>query len=132
TMPALLSGMLVTERFSAILMGTLAAMGLLLAIVGLYGVMAYSVRRQTGEIGLRVALGAPPGAIFKMVLGRGAKLIAVGLMVGLACAAALTRLLAGTLYGVDANDPSTFASIALLLTVVALAACWFPARRAMG
>ncbi len=137
TMPALLAGVLVTDRFSAVLMGTLAGLGLLLAIVGLYGVMAYSVRRQTGEIGLRVALGARPGVIFKLVLGRGARLIAAGLLIGLACAAALTRLLAGTLYGVEADDPWTFAAIALLSTMVALAACWFPeapchARRSLG
>jgi putative ABC transport system permease protein len=131
TMDALLSGMLATERFSAILMGALAAMGLALAVIGLYGVMAYSVRRQTGEIGLRVALGASPGAIFGMVLGRGAKLIGVGLLIGVSCAAALARLLAGTLYGVGASDPATFAIVALLAAAVAAAACILPARRAM-
>jgi putative ABC transport system permease protein len=131
TMSALVAGELVTERFTAVLMGALAAIGLLLAIIGLYGVMAYSVRRQTGEIGLRVALGARPGDIFKMVFGRGARLIAAGLAVGLVCAVALTRLLAGTLYGVEAHDPLTFSTISLLLASVATLACWLPARRAM-
>ena len=131
TMNAQLRGVLVTERFSAILMGALAAIGLLLAVIGLYGVMAYSVSRQTGEIGLRVALGAVPADIFRMVLGKGAALILGGLLLGLSSAAALARLLAGTLYGVEANDPGTFATISVLLALVALAACYLPARRAM-
>jgi putative ABC transport system permease protein len=131
TMDALLAAMLGTERFSAVLMGALAVMGLVLAMIGLYGVMAYSVRRQTGEIGLRVALGACPGAIFKLVLGRGARLIAAGLLIGVGCAAALARLLAGTLYGVEPSDPVTFAATALFVAMVAAAACYLPARRAM-
>jgi putative ABC transport system permease protein len=131
TMPELLTRVLAPERFSAILMGALAATGLLLAVIGLYGVMAYSVRRQTGEIGLRLALGAPPAEIFKTVLGRGARLIAAGLLIGLAGAAALSRLLAATLYGVAAGDPLTFVAIALLLAAVATLACILPARRAM-
>ena len=126
-----LEGMLITERFSAILMAALAIMGVLLAIIGLYGVMAYSVSRQTGEIGLRVALGASRADIFKMVIGRGVKLTLLGVAIGLMCAAALTRLLASTLYGIRANDPGTFAAISLLLFVVAIAACYLPARRAM-
>jgi putative ABC transport system permease protein len=131
TMNAQLRGVLVTERFSAILMGALAAIGLLLAVIGLYGVMAYSVSRQTGEIGLRVALGAVPADIFRMVLRRGVALVLGGLLLGLSSAAVLARLLAGTLYGVDANDAGTFATISVLLTLVALAACYLPARRAM-
>jgi putative ABC transport system permease protein len=130
TMKADLAGILVTERFSAILMAALAGIGLLLAVVGLYGVMAYSVNRQIGEIGLRAALGAGPGQIFRMVLGRGAKLILVGLLIGLVCAVTLTRLLAGTLYAVKTYDPATFALISLLLAAVALIACYLPARRA--
>jgi putative ABC transport system permease protein len=131
TMNADLAAMLVTERFSAILMAALAGMGLLLAIIGLYSLMAYSVSRQTPEIGLRAALGARPMHIFGMVLGRGAKLILVGLVVGLLGAALLTRLLASTLYGVKASDPATFAIIATLVTAVATVACYLPARRAM-
>ena len=131
TMRNHLEGMLVNERFSAILMAGLAGFGVLLAIIGLYGVMAYSVSRQTGEIGLRVALGAAPSDIFKMVLGRGSKLVVLGVAIGLACALALTRLLASTLYGIRANDPGTFAATALLLCLAAIVACYLPARRAM-
>ena len=130
TMPGHLAGVLVTERFSAILMGMLAAIGLGLAALGLYSVMAYSVSQRTGEIGLRLALGASPADIFKMVVGRGAALVVMGLSLGLIGALALTRFLSGTLYGVSPRDPATFAVISLLLTGVALAACFVPARRA--
>jgi putative ABC transport system permease protein len=119
-----------TERFSAILMGLLAALGLLLAALGLYGVMAWAVSRRTGEIGLRMALGAQPRDVLKLVIGEGAALIVAGLAGGLAGALILSRLLAGTLYGVSAHDPLTFIVVALLLAGVALLACWVPARRA--
>jgi putative ABC transport system permease protein len=130
TMNTHLAGMLVTERFSAILMSALALLGVLLAVIGLYGVTAYTVSKQTTEIGMRLALGARPADIYKMVLGRGARLILIGLLAGLLCAAGLVRLLAGTLYGVEANDPRTFGFFSLLLALVALAACYLPARRA--
>jgi putative ABC transport system permease protein len=130
TMNTHLAGMLVTERFSAILMSALALLGVLLAVIGLYGVTAYTVSKQTTEIGMRLALGARPADIYKMVLGRGARLILIGLLAGLLWAAGLVRLLAGTLYGVEANDPRTFGFFSLLLALVALAACYLPARRA--
>ena len=130
TMQAHLAGVVVTERFSAVLMGALAVLGLTLSIIGLYGVMAYSVRRQTGEMGLRVALGATPREIFKMVVGRGLRLIVTGLGFGLCGALLLTRFLSGALYRVNPSDPLTFALVATLLAVVALAACYLPARRA--
>jgi putative ABC transport system permease protein len=130
TMEQSLRELLATERFSAILMAALAAMGLLLAVVGLYGIMAYTVGRQTGEMGLRAALGACPADIFKMVLTQGAKLIGVGLAAGLLGTTLLARLLAGILYGVRPNDAATLAVISLLLATVALAACYLPARRA--
>jgi predicted permease len=130
TMGTHLAGVLVTERFSAVLMGALAALGLTLAIIGLYGVMAYSVSRQTGEMGLRVALGATPGDIFRMVLGRGVRLVIAGLCLGLIGALTLTRFLSGGLYRVNASDPLTFGLVASLLALVALAACYVPARRA--
>jgi ABC-type antimicrobial peptide transport system permease subunit len=117
-------------RFSAVLMGALAALGLTLAIIGLYGVMAYSVSRQTGEMGLRVALGATPREIFKMVVGRGLRIILSGLALGLAGALLLTRFLSGALYRVNPSDPLTFGLVAALLAIVALAACYVPARRA--
>jgi putative ABC transport system permease protein len=130
TMQAHLAGVLVTDRFGAVLMGALAVLGLTLAIIGLYGVMAYSVSRQTGEIGLRVALGARPPDILKMVVGRGAKLIAIGLSLGLLGAFILTRFLSGSLYGTSPSDPFTFGLVSVVLTVVSLAACFIPARRA--
>jgi putative ABC transport system permease protein len=131
TMKDHVAGVLVTDRFGAVLMGTLAALGLMLAVIGVYGVMAYSVSRQTGEMGLRVALGARPSDILKMVVGRGARLVAVGLSVGLVGALILTRFLSGSLYGMNPDDPLTFGLVSLILTAVALAACYIPARRAM-
>ncbi|HKS42451.1 MAG TPA: ABC transporter permease [Blastocatellia bacterium] len=125
-----LAGVLITERFSAILMGLLSVLGLVLAALGLYGVMAYSVSERTGEIGLRMALGARPRDIFKLVIGRGVMLVVVGLSFGLIGALVLTRFLSGALYEVSPKDPATFAAISLLLGAVALAACYFPARRA--
>jgi putative ABC transport system permease protein len=121
---------LLTERFSAVLMGALALLGILLAVIGLYGVTAYAVSQQTGEISMRMVLGAYPADIYRMVLGRGAKMILGGLLAGLLLAAGLARLLAGTLYSVKANDPVTFLAISLLLASVALVACYLPARRA--
>jgi putative ABC transport system permease protein len=131
TMPAHVNGVLVTERSSAILMSALAAMGLLLAVIGLYGVMAYMVGQQTGEIGLRSALGARPLDIFRMVFAWGIKLVLIGLCVGAVSAVALTRLIATLLYGVKAYDPTTFGLVSLLLASVAVLACYLPARRAM-
>ncbi len=131
TMKDHVAGVLITDRFSAVLMGTLAALGLTLAIIGVYGVMAYSVSRQTGEMGLRVALGASPSDILKMAMGRGARLVAIGLSVGLVGALMLTRFLSGSLYGMNAHDPLTFGVVCLILAAVALVACYIPARRAM-
>ena len=125
-----LSDVLVAERFSAVVMGALAALGLLLAALGLYGVMAYTVSLRTGEIGLRMALGARPRDVLGLVLGRGVKLALGGLTLGLCAAWALSRLVASTLYQVNATDPATFLAVALVLGVVALLACYLPARRA--
>jgi putative ABC transport system permease protein len=125
-----LSDVLVTERFSAIVMGALAGLGLLLAALGLYGVMAYTVSLRTGEIGLRMALGARPRDVFGLVLGRGIALALGGLAVGLGAAWALTRLLSSTLYQVDGADPAIFLAVALALGAIALLACYLPARRA--
>jgi len=131
TMKDHVASVLVTDRFSAVLMGTLAALGLTLAIIGVYGVMAYSVSRQTGEMGLRVALGASPWDILKMAMGRGARLVAIGLSVGLVGALMLTRFLSGSLYAMNPDDPLTFGVVCLILAAVALVACYIPARRAM-
>ena len=111
-------------------MGVLAILGLTLAIIGLYGVMAYSMSRQTAEMGLRMALGATRASIFRMVVGRGMRLVIAGLCLGLMGALGLTRFLSGSLYRVNASDPLTFGLVAALLSLVALAACYVPARRA--
>jgi putative ABC transport system permease protein len=117
-------------KFNAILLALFAGLALLLTAIGLYGVMAYSVIQRTQEIGVRIALGAQTGDVLQMVLRQGFRLTALGLLIGLAAAYALTRYIEGLLFGVGATDPLTFAGIALLLMVVALVACWIPARRA--
>src|SRR5436309_1594404 len=132
TMNQNLARVLVTERFSAILMSVLAAAGLLLAALGLYGVMAYSVSQRTTEIGVRVALGAHPIHVLRLILGQGAKLTLLGIAIGLTAAWGLTRLLASLLFEVNATDPATFVSISLLLVSIALVACFLPARRALA
>jgi putative ABC transport system permease protein len=125
-----LADVLVAERFSAVLIATLAAAGLLLAALGLYGVMAYTVGQRTGEIGLRMALGARPADVLRLVVGQGFGLVAAGLLLGIAGAWTLTRLLSSALYEVSPSDPATFAAVALVLAASALLACWLPARRA--
>jgi putative ABC transport system permease protein len=132
TMNTILSRVLVTERFGAVLMGALAVSGLLLAALGLYGVMAYAVSRRTAEIGLRVALGAQRSHVLQLILSQGAKLTLLGVTVGLAAAWSLTRVLGNLLFEVKATDPATFLSISLLLVSIALLACFFPARRALN
>jgi ABC-type antimicrobial peptide transport system permease subunit len=130
TMTEHVAGITRTERFSAVLMASLAVLGLALSALGLYGVMSYSVSQSSRELGLRLALGARPGAIFKLVMKRGAILTLLGLGIGTAGALMSTPFLADALFGVSPNDPLTFLSIGLLLTAVALAACYLPARRA--
>jgi len=113
-----------------VVMGALASVGLLLAALGLYGVMAYTVSLRTGEIGLRMALGARPRDVLGLMLKRGFRLALGGLALGLGAAWALSRLVASTLYQVKATDPVTFLAVALVLSGVALLACYLPARRA--
>jgi predicted permease len=118
-------------RVAATLLGGFGLLALALAAIGIFGVMAYAVTQRTREIGIRMALGAQAGGIFKLVVGQGLKLTALGMGIGLACAFAGTRLMSGLLYGVSALDVVTFAGVSLLLALVALLACYIPARRAM-
>ncbi len=119
------------RRFSAVLIVILAGLALVLSAVGIYGVMSYTVGQRTQEIGVRMAMGAEPRDMLALILGRGAKLALIGITVGVLGALALTRFLSSLLFGVAPKDPLTFAGVALLLFGVALAACYFPARRAM-
>jgi predicted permease len=130
TMNEIVSASLATQRFSMILLGVFAALALVLASVGIYGVISYVVGQRTHEIGIRMALGAERLHILRLILGRGGLLALGGVGLGLAVALGLTRLMASLLHGVRTTDPLTFAGVAILLTLVALAACYIPARRA--
>ena len=119
------------QRFYTFLLGSFAALALVLATVGIYGVIAYAVTQRTHEIGLRLALGAGRGSVLKLVLRQGLLLALTGIVIGLIGASMMTRLLTTLLFEVSPTDPATFASIALLLLITAFLACWIPARRAM-
>jgi putative ABC transport system permease protein len=130
TMEQLVAAHLARPRFSAVLLNWLSGLALALAGVGIYGVLAYSVARRIGEFGVRIALGARGVDILKLVIGQGMRLVAIGLVAGLAASFALTRLLSKLLFGVSATDPTAFGVVALIMSAIALFACWLPARRA--
>jgi len=118
------------DRLNLTLLSLFASLALVLAIVGIYGVMSYSVSQRTHEIGIRMAIGARPGDVFRMIMGQGMKLALIGVVVGLVGAFALTRLMASMLFGVQPTDATTFSVISGLLITVALLACYLPGRRA--
>jgi putative ABC transport system permease protein len=130
TMDQLLADSLARSRFTMLLLGIFAAVALLLAAVGIYGLIAYSVTQRTQELGIRIALGAQRRDVLRLVLVQGTRLTLLGLALGVLAALALSRLLATLLFGVTATDPLTFAGVAALLAFVALLACFLPARRA--
>jgi len=119
------------QRFSMILLGAFALLALLLASIGIYGVISYLVGQRVNEIGIRMALGAQQKDVLRMIIGEGARLAAIGAGIGIVAALALTRLMASQLYGVSVTDPITFTNVAIMLVGVALFACYIPARRAM-
>ena len=130
TMDEILVQSTARSDFNMLLLTVFAGSALLLAAIGIYGLMAYSVQQRTQEIGIRLALGADSHRVRNMVIGQGMRLALVGVAIGVASAFGLTRILASFLFGVTARDPTVFVSVPLILTVIALVAVWLPARRA--
>jgi putative ABC transport system permease protein len=129
-MEAALSENVAAPRFRTLLFGIFAGLAVCLAMAGVYGVMAYAVSQRSNEIGLRMALGASTGSILRLILGQGLAFAGLGLVLGLAAAAAGTRLLTSVLFQVQPNDPWVYLAVAALLGAVTLLACYVPARRA--
>ncbi|HEY5030203.1 MAG TPA: FtsX-like permease family protein, partial [Candidatus Angelobacter sp.] len=130
TLSTLVNNSLAQQKFSVYLIAGFGLLALILASVGMYGVISYSVAQRTQEIGVRMALGAQPRDISAMVLLQGVRLAGLGIAIGLVVAFVVSRLIANFLYGVNASDPLTFVSVTLTLMAVALLACYIPARRA--
>jgi putative ABC transport system permease protein len=130
TMDHIVAEAVARQRFSMLLLGLFAALALLLASVGIYGVMSYSVAQRTHEIGIRMALGARRADVLQMTVRQGLRLVSVGMILGLAAAFLLTRVLASLLFGISATDPLTFVGISLVLLAVAILASYVPALRA--
>jgi putative ABC transport system permease protein len=129
--PAALGASIAQERFRTLLLSSFSGIALVLAAVGIFGVISYSASQRTHEIGIRMALGAQQRSVLRLILGQGAKLALVGLSAGTVAALLLTRLMASLLYGISATDPLTFGAVAIVLLGVAMTACYIPARRAM-
>ena len=130
TMDQLVSSSLSRERFSMVLLSIFAGLALVLAAIGIYGVMTYVVAQKTREMGIRLALGAQPSDVLRLILGHGAKLALAGVLIGMVSGFGLTRLMASLLYGVSPTDLVTFFGVAILLMLVAVAAGYIPAHRA--
>jgi putative ABC transport system permease protein len=131
TLEGVIADSLAARRITMLLLAGYAAAALLLAAVGIYGVISFVVGQRTHEIGVRMALGAQYADVMRLVLGEGLRMALAGVVVGVTAAAGLTGLMANQLFGVSAGDPLTFAVVAMGLTLVALAACYLPARRAV-
>jgi len=131
TMDNLLSRSVAPRRFNLFLLGLFAAIALVLAMVGIYGVLAFGVSRRRHEIGIRMALGALPRQILNLIVWQGMRLVLIGTVLGILASIALTQFMSTLLFGVQAADPLTFLCVAVLLACTALAACCAPARRAM-
>jgi ABC-type antimicrobial peptide transport system permease subunit len=129
-MMSIISDSLAAQRFTMILLGVFAGLATLLACVGIYGVISYIAGQRTHEIGIRMALGAGPANVLRMMLGEAGKMALIGVGIGLVAALGLTHLMSKMLFGVSAQDPVTFVVVALVLAAVAIAACYIPARRA--
>jgi putative ABC transport system permease protein len=132
TMQQLVDNSLATQRMTLVLLGLFSALALALGAIGIYGVISYSVAQRTREIGLRMALGAPRAGVFRMVIGQGVKLAGTGIAIGILAALGLARLMSSLLYKVSAADFETFTVVTVLLLLVALAASYIPARRAIS
>ena len=130
TMEEYISRSVSTPRFNTTLLSIFAAVALVLTVVGLYGVMSYAVAQRTNEIGIRLALGAQTRDVLSLIIGQGLRLVLVGLAIGLLGAFALMRVISGLLFGVTAKDPMTFIIVSVVLAIIALLACYVPARRA--
>jgi predicted permease len=130
TLASLVDDAVVQPRFSMLLLTSFGLVALLLASIGMYGVISYSVARRTREIGIRMALGAAPHEVFRMVIGQGARLVGIGLAIGLIASIGVARLMTAFLFGVRATDPLTYVTVCFLLVAVVLLACYIPARRA--
>jgi putative ABC transport system permease protein len=130
TMEAVVDKSIAQNRLNMILLSAFAGLALLLASIGIYGVQAYAVRQRTREVGIRVAMGAQPAEVFRLIIAQGLRLATTGIVIGLAASFGLTRLMASQLYGLSATDPWTFIGVSIVLLTVALAACFIPARRA--